>query len=151
MAENPIQMFTNRLNLNRARGTRNQERELVGVEWDHEQCLSSGWEKDIKINRVQIENNFGFDFLLYDDGRNEHRDKQRQRQRQAATGQRISNVDSAGHPTKDTAKATRIHRNTTARGGGCCVGPFFHLTKYTRIERKKFLSSRFLQNVIRGD
>lgn len=86
MAENPIQMFTNRLNLNRARGTRNQERELVGVEWDHEQCLSSGWEKDIKINRVQIENNFGFDFLLYDDGRNEHRDKQRQRQ--AATGQR---------------------------------------------------------------
>lgn len=123
----------------------------AGVEWDHEQCLSSGWEKDIKINRVQIENNFGFDFLLYDDGRNEHRDKQRQRQRQAATGQRYSNVDSAGHPTKDTAKATRIHRNTTARGGGCCVGPFFHLTKYTRIERKKFLSSRFLQNVIRGD
>lgn len=43
MAENPIQMFTNRLNW--ARG-----------------------EKDIKINRVQIENNFGFDFVLYDDG-----------------------------------------------------------------------------------
>lgn len=40
--------------------------------------------------------------------------------------------------------------------GGCTVGVrggggYFHLTKYTRIERKKFLSSRFLQNVIRGD
>lgn len=35
MAENPIQMFTNRLNLNRARGTRNQERELVRLrEWN---------------------------------------------------------------------------------------------------------------------
>lgn len=86
----------------------------TGEGGDREQCLSSSWEKDIKINRVQIENNFGFDFLLYDDGRNEQRDNQRQWQ--AATGQRYSNVDSAGHPTKDTAKATRIHRNTTTRG-----------------------------------
>lgn len=47
MTENPIQMFTNRLNW---------------APWaDEKEGLLK---KDIKINRVQIENNFRSDFIL---------------------------------------------------------------------------------------